>query len=102
MRICLKSNSEADVSGAADVSIGMPGGDVRRKTIPFQLAAHSETTLDVQVGDAPVGTSAFAVRLEVMDASCCLDSNVTPRIRPSACGLFSKATTGRILKRPVN
>ena len=69
MRICLKSNSEADVSGAADVSIGMPGGDVRRKTIPFQLAAHSETTLDVQVGDAPVGTSAFAVRLEVMDAS---------------------------------
>ena len=69
MQIRLESSSDADQSGVVDVRVSMPGGQVRREPIAFQLPPHGEKTIEVNVGDAPVGKSDLTVRLNVADAA---------------------------------
>ena len=67
MQIRLESNSAAEVSGFVETSLDMPDGRTKRERFGLRLPPYGKRTIDLDVGDAPVGQSDLAVRLEVTD-----------------------------------
>ncbi|MCC6696437.1 MAG: hypothetical protein IT365_12470 [Candidatus Hydrogenedentes bacterium] len=69
MRIRFDSNCDAEVSGAAYITVRKHDGEIQDVDYALHLAAHGDKTLNFHVSDAPVGTSALVVRLEVADSA---------------------------------